>query len=597
MSPIHRQVKKARNAIWLNMWFEAACRLLAGAAALFAVVVLVVRLEGWRFPLPALALVLLGLTLVGSLVWSRVKRPSSAEAAAALDKAAGLRERVSSSLYCEQSDDPFAQAVCVDAESRTRSLTVRQHLRPRFPQSGATAGVALALAALMFVVPRGLLQSAEAKAERKEAVAVEHTRAEIKKQMTELKKIAHTNPALADLKDQLDKLQLSGLDKMEKPEAIRDAALKRIDEFADAVKQKLGNDRYERVAEMKKMLRGLEEPKGTKTDVQKLTREMASGDFKAAQQTIKQMQEQLATLQKEGDKQFAEAMQKQLDQLSKQLEKVGSMKELEKQLEQAGVKKEDIQRMLEHLTKEDVEQIKKELEKQGLNQQQIQQAVEKIKKQQSACKSCQKMAQAMSNAASGIGAGQMQSAADGLESAGEQLSQMESLEQEMQQLQSTLAQLQGMKGQCSGNQPGMGDGNKKGPGMGDLGQGRGGLAQSEETPVGFKIERDQVKTTKGKIIGQFLVDGEQVKGEMDPEFAEVVAAAERDATDTINRDRIPRQYQKAVREYFSRLPAGLGMEPQDGPREKAPGDEAATGSQSGAQEGAGAQEEETIGGE
>ena len=72
----------------------------------------------------------------------------------------------------------------------------------------------------------------------------------------------------------------------------------------------------------------------------------------------------------------------------------------------------------------------------------------------------------------------------------------------------------------------------------------------------FKIERQKVKTTKGKIIGQFLVDGEQVKGELGEKIVEVVAADERDATDAINRDRVPRQYQKAVKEYFSRLPGG-----------------------------------------
>lgn len=56
---------------------------------------------------------------------------------------------------------------------------------------------------------------------------------------------------------------------------------------------------------------------------------------------------------------------------------------------------------------------------------------------------------------------------------------------------------------------------------------------------------------QGAIIGQFLIDGEQVKGEVSSSFTEVVTAAERDATDRINRNRIPRQYHKAVKEYFS----------------------------------------------
>ena len=89
--------------------------------------------------------------------------------------------------------------------------------------------------------------------------------------------------------------------------------------------------------------------------------------------------------------------------------------------------------------------------------------------------------------------------------------------------------------------------------MGALGRGRGGLAPEEQTTVGFKMERGKVHTGKGAIIGQFLFDGEQVKGDVAPEFSEVVTAAERDASDRINRNRVPRQYQKAVKSYFSNM--------------------------------------------
>ncbi len=89
--------------------------------------------------------------------------------------------------------------------------------------------------------------------------------------------------------------------------------------------------------------------------------------------------------------------------------------------------------------------------------------------------------------------------------------------------------------------------------MGQLGQGRGGLAPEKQTDVAFKTERGKVHTGKGAIVGQFLVDGEQVKGDVKSNLAEVVSAAEREASDRINRDRIPRQYHKAVRQYFSNV--------------------------------------------
>lgn len=89
--------------------------------------------------------------------------------------------------------------------------------------------------------------------------------------------------------------------------------------------------------------------------------------------------------------------------------------------------------------------------------------------------------------------------------------------------------------------------------MGKLGRGRGGLAPEQQTDVGFKTERAKVHTGKGAIIGQFLVDGEQVKGEVSSSLEEIVTAAEHDASDRINRNRIPRQYQKAVKAYFSNV--------------------------------------------
>lgn len=89
--------------------------------------------------------------------------------------------------------------------------------------------------------------------------------------------------------------------------------------------------------------------------------------------------------------------------------------------------------------------------------------------------------------------------------------------------------------------------------MGGLGKGRGGLAPEQQAGMGFKIERAKVHTGKGAIIGQFLVDGEQVKGDVQSALSEVVAASEHDASDRIGRNRIPRQYQKAVKEYFANV--------------------------------------------
>src|SRR3989304_1234557 len=103
--------------------------------------------------------------------------------------------------------------------------------------------------------------------------------------------------------------------------------------------------------------------------------------------------------------------------------------------------------------------------------------------------------------------------------------------------------------------------------MGKMGQGRGGKAGEEKTDVAFQTERRQVHTGRGAIVGQFLVDGEQVKGDVKSTLVEVVSAAEREASDRINRDRIPRQYHKAVKAYFSNIQRSVkgdkSKEPKD----------------------------------
>jgi len=95
-------------------------------------------------------------------------------------------------------------------------------------------------------------------------------------------------------------------------------------------------------------------------------------------------------------------------------------------------------------------------------------------------------------------------------------------------------------------------------GTGGKGKGRGGRVPEEKTAVGFKTQRTKVKTTKGAIIGQFLIDGEQVRGEVSSTLRETVIAAEREASDLIHRDRYPRQYHKAIKGYFSNLKESRG---------------------------------------
>ncbi|MFH0981311.1 MAG: hypothetical protein V2A79_07225 [Planctomycetota bacterium] len=554
MTELDRQVRKAQVRLWGNRWLVRVCWTTAAVAAAFAILVFICRLYGFEWPLLGTGTGLAGGAVIASLVWSLVGRPDRLVAATALDEAAGLRERVSSGLYCTAATDPFEQAVFEDAQRVAGAVTVRRHLKLRFPRQAVYPGIAVAVAGIMLLLPEGMLERSEARERRELARRVETTRVEVREQLEPIKKIAETNPALKDLKEELERIEQEPPGKLTQPENIRQEALKKVDKLADALRQERGAERFEQLGEMKKMLRRLRaESEGT---TQKLTQALAKGDFKAAKEELKQLQDMLATLKQKEDQELVKQLQSQLKDLADQLEKIADDKQLREKLEQAGVKKEDVERMLQNLTKKDLDQLADQLKKSGMSQQQIDKFAKQLQSRQQACSACKQMSQAMSNAASAAGKGDMEGAAGQMQAAGDQLSEMEQLEQEMNQLESQLAQCQNAKnglGKCSGA-----DKDRPGAGMGQLGQGRGGIAPEDQSGgLGFKIQRQKVHTGEGKIIGQFLVDAEQVKGEVGGKLAEVVAAEERDATDAINRDQIPRQYQKSVKEYFSYVQKAL----------------------------------------
>ena len=138
MSGMERQIRATQRRLWANSWFDLTCRSLTGAAGAFAAAVVFDRLYGLEWPLGWIALGLVGLAVAVGTVWTGLTRASGELAAAALDEAAGLRERVSTGLYCQTGPeglqgDPFARAVVDDAERVSGLVTVRMHGPLRAP--------------------------------------------------------------------------------------------------------------------------------------------------------------------------------------------------------------------------------------------------------------------------------------------------------------------------------------------------------------------------------------------------------------------------------------------------------------------------------
>jgi len=443
VTPLEHQIRAAQRRLWLNRWSHQFCFLAAFAGLAFAVTVLTKRLFDLPLPLLWIGVGAAAVVTVASVIWTVLTRESAESAAARLDEAAGLRERISSGRYCIGDEDPFALAVVADAERVGSAITVRQHIRLKVPPPLAWTVGSLVLSAIMFLVTPGLLKPKEAAAREERREAIEATHVAVKKQMDQLREMTETTPALEDLKPQFGDMDAFA-GKTDSPADIRHEALKKIDRLEDAVKQKRASDRYDAVPEMRKRLRGLKAPGSEEAPTQKLAKALSEGDFKTAKEELESLREQLATLKSEEDKEAVAKLSKQLDDLAKQIDKLAKDELLAQKLEQAGLTKEETERMLERLSKKDLEQLQKKLEESGMSREQIEKIAKQVQQNKSAGAAAKKLAQSMKQGAKAA-AGETGNAMEGLSQAAEQLGELEKLEQEMNQLEATADALQQTK--------------------------------------------------------------------------------------------------------------------------------------------------------
>ncbi len=444
MTQLERQIQTARRRLWLNQWLHKSCLIGVIAGLTFAVFVFFQRSFDIALPVVPIGVGTVAMAVACSFLWTIFARADAATAAARLDEAAGLHERLSSGRYCLNVDDPFANAVVADAERIGSTITVRRHIPVRIPSLFGWTISSFVLSALMFLISPGFLKPKEVVASEERKAASEATHIAVKRQMDQIREMVQTTPALEELKPQLSDLEsLAG--KGDVPADIRHEALKKIDRLEDAVKQKRLSDRYDMIPEMRKRLLGLKSPGSEEAPTQKLAKALSEGDFKAAKEEIQKLREQLATLKSEEDRDSVARLGKQLDDLAKQLEKLARNEKLAQKLEQAGLSKDEIERMLERLSKKDLDQIQKKLQESGMSQEQIEKIAKQLQQNKSAGAATKKLAQSMKKASRAADAGEQGNAIQGLSQAAEQLGELELLEQEMNQLEATADALQQAK--------------------------------------------------------------------------------------------------------------------------------------------------------
>lgn len=583
MTRFEQQIRRARDRLTQNVLLAQLGLGVLVAAGLWAVVILVVRTVAWDVPLWHGAWLAAVVASLIALVGTMIARPSLLHAAITLDGAAGLKERLSTALVVGQSADPFARAAVQDAEKTAARVHVPMHIRwnggTLWPWSGAVTFTALLLCWLM--PPIGLFAK-DAEQETlvpREVVEAEHNviKAELDQRLNKIKQLAQDNESLKDIAEDIEPFELPDTPGL-KPEDIRREAVKRIDAVGDKLKEQLAAAENDPLDEMKRMLRQLEPQSGDNAGTQ-LSKSLATGDFQGAKDALQQMQEQLQEAAQNADdpemQQRLAQMQNQLAKLADQLTKLSESVQIQKDLEnKAGLTEEEAKQLAEKLKNMDPQQLQKELQRMlgdKLDPQQLQELTQKIQQNQQAQQMCKNLAQQMAQAAQACqqcqGAASSDAAGQGanaLSSAMSMMSSMEMAEMMSAELQAQLSDLERLRYDvCEGNCQGrgrMGQGEmrvgEQGP---NYGLGLGSRIGKEKTPYDRDPTKAKTRFQGGTVIGQMLVDGPQVPGEATADVLTAAEAEVRDAQDAIEREEVPRQYDKVLREYFDRL-AGLVRE-------------------------------------
>lgn len=611
MSIIDQNVKQVRSRLMLNLLLDRLTLGVFVGSAAFAVVLLVERTLGLGVPLMIAAIAAAAIAIIVGVVGAIRDQVSMVGAAIVIDRAAGLKERLSTAVAMRASDDPFAAATVHDAEQLAARVHVPSHIRYVAPRYLPASAGAIAIAALLFfLMPAFNLLAAEPEQPDDQpdptivAVQREEIELAIDQKLDSVRKRIEQAGATTEnkLTDHLDELEIPK-DPGMTPEDIRREVVKKVERVSERIEQKLEGDELKAFEELKRDLSKLETPEGDNAASQ-FAEALKSGDGKQAKEALAKLKNELKAAAEKGDaeakKQLAE-LEKSLDDLSKQVDKLADTSKMQKELQnKAGLTEEQAKQLLNKLQNMDPEQLKqavnKALQESGMSQEQLQQLAQKLAQQQQARQLAQQMAQQMQQAAQackqcqkGGEAGQQgqQGAASAMQGLQDQMQQMEAAQQMAGELQAQLADLQDLKqGTCEGGgqlqapQRKDMDQNQIGGQGPQVGLGYGAQTGKQRAAHGMDPTKAKTITQRGEIIAQMEFDGPQVKGEASEAISDAVNAALRDAQDAVDNNRVPRQYQRVFQSYFDQL---AGLKPREAGDGDAPAAEGAaeTGEASG----------------
>lgn len=565
MTEIQRVLSKAAWRLGLINFAAGLVLALAIALGLIIVGRVVAQAFSLQWPWMTIAISAGGAVVLSSLIWAIVKRPSQAAVARRVDEGADLREALSTALSVapNQNTDPWAK-VTVDSASRiARGVNVRQAVPLRGPKFWPVVmGLGLTLAIVWVLMPQ-----MDVLGWRKQAIAEKDKQAQIQQVQQDIadsKKIEELAKQLGIEKEPIEPPTGAQAQAMD-PDALRRSAIQDLTKLEDRLEQLQSGTKGQTLQSIQNKLKQLSPP-GEKTS--ELARAMAKGDMGKAKEELSKLQKELANSELQGKER--QELAEQMKDLSKQLEQLAENKSaLDSALQQAGI---------DPKAAANPESLKNAIEQaQNLSQEQksaLQEMAQAMSQSESAMDSLAKAAEQMAQAAqNGDQQGQQQAG----EQMSQQLSQLEQMAQEMQMAQSAQQQAQqqlAKLGQCDGGQGEGGDCQGSGnsaPGVGNkwkdgwnqannqgrggrrngTGSGQGSMSTAERAEFGTQGSKNIGELRAGPSVSTRLVEGESIRGESSAQLSQAISDANQRSSEAIDNVSVPREFQDAIKHYFS----------------------------------------------
>jgi len=474
--------------------------------------------------------------LAAAVIWTMLGRGQMLEAAVEIDRRFALKERVSSVLAMPREDleSEAGQAVSADAQRRVKRIHVAEKfgvVPPRRLLLPLVPGIAAIIVAL-FVNSSVADNSANAKpADVVAKTQVKNATESVRRQLAQRSEQAKKE-GLQEAENLFKKLE-EGTKEMASTPPEREKALGKLNDLARQLqdrRQQLGG--ADKVKEQLDQLKNID-----RGPADKFAQDMSKGDLKQAAADLQKLKEQLENSNL-NEQQKAE-LAKQLDQMKDKLDKLA---------EGHKAAQNDLQKQAEEMRKagraaeaEKLEQQLRQLQQQAQQMQQMQNMADKLGQ----CAQCMKQGNAK-DAAKALG--EMQQCMGKLQ---QQMDEMKMLDDAMQQVAQAKDQ---MVCQFCG-----GEGCEKCnaiPGMG-LGKGKGkGERPEAKTKTSTYDSNVKQKVGKGTARVVDLVDGPNIKGNVESQIQEEFDSTRRGSADPSTGRQIPKKLSEHAREYFDNLREG-----------------------------------------